>query len=251
MPDALHLVKVALRADRLADSARRRGLPLRDLDEGYLSHCLMREIWQEQAPGPFVLRGTGRVIEAWGYSRGDAQTLIQYAKAAEPSLLGALDGLDAIASRPMPALPKGHRAGFLLRACPVVRLAAARRGHAAGAEVDAFLARCLGVARETSVSREAVYREWLRARMGNEDQAGAAVERIAVTAMSRQVLVRRTQGEGRQARRLDRPDVRFAGELVVRDGRRLLEYLAHGVGRHRAFGFGALMLVPPGTTAVS
>lgn len=251
MSDLLHLVKVALRADRLADSARRRGLLLRALDDGYLSHCIMREIWQEQAPAPFVLRGTGRVIEAWGYSQADAQTLTRHGKAAEPSLLGALDGLDAVTSRPMPTLPTGHRAGFLLRACPVVRLAAAKRGHPAGAEVDAFLARCLGVARETPVSRDEVYCEWLRARMAHEDQAGATVERIAVTAMSRQVLVRRTQGAGRHARRLDRPDVRFAGELVVRDGRRLLEYLAHGVGRHRAFGFGALMLVPPGTTAVS
>jgi CRISPR system Cascade subunit CasE len=41
--------------------------------------------------------------------------------------------------------------------------------------------------------------------------------------------------------------VKFDGDLIVADGERLLDFLARGVGRHRAFGFGAVMLVPPGT----
>lgn len=247
MPEAIHLVKIPLHAEKLVAIARRRGLPLRDFDEGYLGHVVMRELWQDRAPTPFVLRGTGRILDAWGYSRDDAPALIEHAASfGDPSLLAVIGDLQTIASRPVPRFERGRRLGFVVRACPVVRLAGPRNGHRAGAEVDAFLARCFTVGEGTAVSREEVYRDWLMSALGREASTGVAVTRVKVAAMSRERLVRRTHGEVRSTTRLERPDVRFEGDLVVSDGERLLGYLAHGVGRHRAFGFGALMLVPPG-----
>lgn len=249
MPETLHLVKVPLRADRVAAVARRRGLPLRDLDDGYLSHCILRELWQDRAPTPFVLRGSGRVLDVWGYSRAGAAALIEHARAfGDPSLLAAIADLDAVASKAMPRFEGGRRIGFLLRACPVVRLAGASNGHRAGAEVDAFLARCFSSGTEVVVSRENVYCEWLMSRLGDQATSGATVEHVRIAGMSRERLIRRTQGEPRTASRLERPDVRFEGNLVVGDGDRFLACLARGVGRHRAFGFGALIVVPPGTS---
>jgi CRISPR system Cascade subunit CasE len=249
MSEALFLVKVPLHADKLVAIARRRALPLRDLDDGYLSHCVMRELWQERAPAPFVLRGSGRALDAWGYSRADAAGLIEHARAfGDPSLLTAVGDLGTIASKAMPRFKTGCRIGFLLRACPVVRLAGAKSGHRAGAEIDAFLAQCFAVGKETAVSREEVYRDWLTKRLGRQAATGVTVERVRVAGMARERLVRRTHGEERKANRLERPDVRFEGDLVVADGERFLACLAHGVGRHRAFGFGALILVPPGTS---
>jgi CRISPR system Cascade subunit CasE len=99
------------------------------------------------------------------------------------------------------------------------------------------------------VSREDVYREWLTRTMSRPSVTGVSVVRAGVAAMSRGRLVRRTHERARETHRLERPDVRFEGEMVVEDGERLLGYLGHGVGRHRAFGFGALMLTPPGTGA--
>lgn len=248
MPDTLHLVKVPLRAEKLVAVARRRGLPLREIDEGYLGHVIMRELWQERAPAPFVLRGSGRVMDAWGYSHFDAASLIEHAAAfGDPSLLTAIDDLKTVASRLVPRFEPGRRLGFVVRTCPVVRLAGPKNGHRAGAEVDAFLARCFG-AGETSVSREEVYRDWLRRALAI-DGSGIAVASIGVIAMSRERLVRRTHGEVRDTSRIERPDVRFKGDLIVTDGERLLTYLARGVGRHRAFGFGALMLAPPGSAS--
>jgi CRISPR system Cascade subunit CasE len=78
---------------------------------------------------------------------------------------------------------------------------------------------------------------------------GVRLLRVGVVAVSRGRFVRRTHEPARETRRLERPDVRFEGEMVVEDGERLLGYLGHGVGRHRAFGFGALMLAPPATGA--
>lgn len=249
MPETLHLVKIPLRADQIAAIARRRGLPLGDLDDGYLSHCILRELWQDRAPTPFVLRGRGRVLDVWGYSRVGAAALIDHARAyGDPSLLAAIADLDAVASKPMPRLEKGRRIGFLVRACPVVRLAAARNGHRAGAEIDAFLARCFAAGKEVAVSREQVYRDWLISRLGDQATTGAVVECVRIAGMSRERLVRRSQGEQRIASRLERPDVRFEGDLVVADGDRFLTCLGRGVGRHRAFGFGALIVVPPGTS---
>lgn len=249
MPESLHLVKIPLRPDKLMSIARSRALPLRDVDDGYLCHCVMRDLWQERAPAPFVLRGSGRTLDVWGYSDSDAGALVEHARAfGDPSLLAAITDLDTVASKVMPRFEAGRRLGFLLRACPVVRLAQKTNGHVAGAEVDAFLARCFAVGKDVAVSRETVYRDWIAGQVNQPNTTGVTLDHVRVAAMSRERLVRRTQGNERKARRLERPDVRFEGDVLVVDGGRFHEWLAHGVGRHRAFGFGALILVPPGTT---
>jgi CRISPR system Cascade subunit CasE len=246
MADELHLVKVPLRVAHIAAAARRYRTSLRDLDEGYLVHCLLRSLWRDTAPSPFVLKGRGRVLDAWGYASVDAATLIDAARTfGDPYALAAIADVNAVTSRPMPIFEPGRRVGFLLRACPVVRMN--RPGYRKGAEVDAFLARCAAVGPEGRVEREAVYREWLASRL-DATRSGARVERISLAAVSRDRLVRRTQGAERLVRRLERPDVHFEGEMLVQDGRRLLDSLRRGVGRHRAFGFGALILVPPGAS---
>jgi CRISPR system Cascade subunit CasE len=249
VPDSLYLVKIPLRPENLMALARNRALPLRDLDDGYLCHCVMRELWQERAPAPFVVGARGRSLNVWGYSDSDAKLLIEHARAfGDPSLVAVIEDLSAVASKEMPQFEPGRRLGFLLRACPVVRLASARNGHVAGAEVDAFLARCFAAGKDIDVSREQVYRDWITARINQENTTGVILERVRVAGISRERLTRRTQGSERRASRLERPDVRFEGELVVVNGARFQGWLTHGVGRHRAFGFGALMLVPPGTT---
>jgi CRISPR system Cascade subunit CasE len=50
----------------------------------------------------------------------------------------------------------------------------------------------------------------------------------------------------REARRsvIGRRDVTFEGELQVADAAAFAALLARGVGRHRAFGFGMLLLRP-------
>lgn len=247
--ETLHLVKVPLRADRLVAIAKRRQISVRSLDEGYLAHCLLTELWQASAPAPFVLRGSGRTLDAWGYSRLDAYALIEHARAfGDPSVLGALEGVEAIASKAMPRFEKGRRVGFLARVCPVARLASARDGHRAGAEVDVFLSRCFSTEPAVAVSREAVYREWFAGRIGDPAVAGARLDQTRVAGIARARLVRRTQGSQREAKSLERPDVRLEGDLVIEDGDAFLRLLARGIGRHRAFGFGALIIVPPGTT---
>ncbi len=244
----LHFVRIPLRAEKLMEVARRRRIALRDLDDGYLTHCILRELWQDHAPAPFVLGGRGRVLEVWGYTKASAAMLVKHARDfGDPALLAVLQDVDGIASKPMPCFVEERRIGFHVRACPVVRLAKSRCDHRAGAEIDAFLARCFQVGEGVAVSREEVYREWLAARLRDVSMSGVIVDRIAVAGFSRELLTRYTHAETREAKRLSRPDVRFEGELIVKNGDAFLAQLEKGIGRHRAFGFGALIVVPPGT----
>ncbi len=246
MSDVLHLVKIPVRSAQLAAFARRRNWSVRELDEGYVAHGLLRQLWQDKAPAPFVATPNGRVIDIWGYTTADAAVLVDHVRAfGDPELVAVLADPMQIASKPMPLLTAGRRIGFTLRACPVVRLGRGAVGHRPGAEVDAFLARCAEAGPEALVSREHVYQEWLVNRI-ERSESGARPLAVRVRGMSRERLMRRTQGAPRRAVRLERPDVSFAGELVVRDGDMFMRWLARGVGRHRAFGFGALMLAPPG-----
>jgi CRISPR system Cascade subunit CasE len=223
---------------------------LREADEGYLCHCISRQIWQDRAPAPFVLRERGRTIELWGYSLAAADVLTEHAQVhGDPELVSTIAAADSIASKPMPRFPAGRRVGFRVRACPIVRLAAARHGHTKGAEVDAFLARCFG-ANGMAVSREQVYVDWLTAQI-NRDSTGARLSRARVVGMARQRLFRRTQGGERRGKGLERPDVSFEGEFTVTDSDQFQAWLGHGIGRHRAFGFGALMLRPPSSSHAS
>jgi CRISPR system Cascade subunit CasE len=244
---APHLVRLSLEVMRLVDMGKRRGLPPHTSDWGYLVHCLLGELFGQHAPAPFVIdkqqRGT---LEVLGYSAVPAAALREHADAfAEPLLHAACDW-ERFASKRMPATFRtGTHLGFRIRACPTVRMSRERPGlHAKGAEVDAFLARCWEVG-NAPVDREAVYREWLSRELGREGAAG--LPRMGLDSFKRERVLRRTQGQERVARTQERPEAWLQGVLEVRDEAAFSALLRRGVGRHRAFGFGMVLLRPPET----
>jgi CRISPR system Cascade subunit CasE len=133
----------------------------------------------------------------------------------------------------------GRRLGFDIRVWPVVRTG--REGRRAKLhELDAFLhesgSHPDGGMEEAGRSREAVYRDWLAARLGS---AADLVE--CRLAKFRRVKLQPKDGvtEG--------PDATLHGELAIRDPEKFIEKLAGGVGRRKAYGFGMLILRPPGS----
>jgi CRISPR system Cascade subunit CasE len=50
--------------------------------------------------------------------------------------------------------------------------------------------------------------------------------------------------KSRRLRRVEGPDATFSGLLVVKEPDNFVKLLAHGVGRHGAFGYGMLLLRP-------
>jgi CRISPR system Cascade subunit CasE len=146
-----------------------------------------------------------------------------------------------MASKPLPERwEKGSRFKFEVRASPIQRLGKSNRLGKPGAEVDAFLAHCWREGVEEGANRAEVYVNWLRnetARLG-----GASLLQVDLASFQLERLLRRTQGEDRKGQSVTRPVVTFKGVLEVQDSERFRAMLERGIGRHRAFGLGMLLL---------
>lgn len=216
-------------------------LPSRaDDDMGYALHAILTAAFGRAAPSPFAfLREPGRPPELLAYAGMAASEMCNLACAPEVDV--AL-GLSGMASKEMPTrFAVGRRLGFRVRCRPVVRTdkpGDPRRAR----ERDAFLATIEGTASGTGPTRDAVYHDWLAARL---TAGGAKPAHIALDAYRRACVHRRAAEAARRPLcAVEGPDATFTGTLVVQDSERFGTLLARGVGRHRAFGFGMLLLRP-------
>ena len=237
----LHLIEGPLDLRRLHVWAEGRGYSGRgELDEGLALHHLIGELFGPEILQPFRLmvspgakRGT-----FLGYAGKDHRDLGDIARVAGlPEALGILD-MARLRSVPRPsnAWREGQRLGFDLRTRPVVRLARAMKvgGKTAGkgAEIDVFQHRA---ERGDGESREAVYLDWLEVHL----RRAAKLDRDATRLAKFQRLRLRRAG-----RQVEGPDAVFHGTLTVTDPQEFAQLLTRGVGRHRAYGFGMLLLRP-------
>ncbi len=239
----LFMLEFALDRAGLVALGRRRKVPLRDADEGYLAHLALRAIFGDLAPQPFALRGTGRRVTVLGYSAKDKESLLEtaqhYSNPADFEVLCS----GTTASKAMPqAWPERRTFGFEVRVCPVVRKSKDGPRFRKGAEVDAFLSRCWEAGEGVPVDREEVYRNWLSGHM--ERNGAVQVLESRMDRFKRERLARSNHATARQLVRCERPDATLSGTLQVRDSDAFTRLLARGIGRHRAFGFGMLLLRP-------
>ncbi len=243
MNDSLFLVRFIL-SDPLALQrfACNERLPDHPFDVDYTIHCALGGLFGEYAPKPFALVSS-RKGELLAYSRLDHETLETHARRFAPPALWKLVQWSSLASKPMPeAWPIGLQMEFSLRACPLVR---GPSGHGKGKpaakpkpEVDAYLAHLWN--NDEPAGREEVYVSWLKdefTRRGGVELLSAWIECFQLRRLLR-------RDRSRKTRALTRPDVGFRGILKVTDGAGFRETLSRGLGRHRAFGFGMLLLKP-------
>lgn len=237
---SLFMVRAEFDPPSLMRFAERTGLG-NVADGGYIMHAALAALWGDAAPRPFVVRDSGRRLTLVGYASHSHHELIDSACAlADPIAASAVD-LESICSKPMPsAWRSGTFYRFETSVCPVVRVS----GRSAGEkprELDVFLHRCLRVSADTLVDREAVYREWLACELA---RGGAArVRAVRVVRFQRQRLARRDRsGSDPGLRRCERPDATLAGILEVASPESFAALLRRGLGRHRGFGFGMLLL---------
>ena len=251
----LHLARIPLRTDALAFWAGERGWGSvrqgADFDEGRAIHHLLAEVLGPRSVHCFrlLVPPRQRAGSLYLYSPMAAEVLKAAADlCAWPEHLGVLP-LSRLESRPMPGTwLAGHRLGFDLRARPIRRLRrdldGVRGRMSRGAEVDAYLIEALrrypdapdGMAKARR-TREAVYLDWLEERFEGIASLDRPACRLARFRRSR-VL--------REHRGLEGPDATIHGTLTVSDPDRFGELLRRGVGRHRAYGYGMLLLRPPG-----
>jgi CRISPR system Cascade subunit CasE len=245
-PAPLSLVQLSLDTRRLFALGRQLHLPLESADVDYLAHCALSALFGRHCPKPFRSHSArGGRLPILGYSQAPESALREHADQFGDPLAHAAIDWDGFAVKAMPAsFAVGRRYGFEVRACPTLRKHAASDRHKKGAEVDVFLSRCWEVGDPSiPVDREAVYLDWLKERLSD---GGARLESGQLTSFQRSHLLRRRQGGERGSRRLERPDALLRGNLAVVDPDAFAGMLRRGIGRHRTFGFGMLLLRPAG-----
>ena len=213
---------------------------LQDPDHG--AHCLLTECFGEVAPKPFRLITPRRSSTGVLYGYGTAsETLLRerLGICADP-LQNKILPVDAIDSKRMPtAWQVGRRLGFETRIRPVVRRS--RRGdNPRAGEQDAFLVEALqypdnGMQR----SREAVYVDWLGSQFERWGGARLNPHQTRLISFRRKPAVYRLNGQSSEG-----PDAIMRGVITVTDNDAFAGLLARGVGRHRAYGYGMLLLRP-------
>lgn len=225
----------------LAHWATRKRWLSTDGDLGYAIHALLAEAFDGQPPTPFRYMNEQGLL---AYCDASKNELTRRIDAASPEVRHVL-GLQQFRLRPFPVdWPSGKRLGFEVRVRPIIRTKE-------GKERDLYQYRMeqrTENSQDSVPSRETIYREWLNARL----IAGNACRVISATMngfILRQVIRRPQKGiedAQRRPKGVTGPDVLFRGELVVDDPIAFSELISRGIGRHRAFGYGMLLLRPGG-----
>ena len=210
-------------------------------DEGHALHILLTGMFGRAVLQPFRLFASDRRRSAglYAYAELDAGALRRIADTvAPPDCLAALDPA-RIRTKHMPArFVAGQRLGFDLRVRPVRRRRRGARESPSGTvvikggEIDAYRGRRAEAA--GGPSREQVYAGWLGVRCG----AAVRVERCRLADFKETRAIR---GDGLGP---GGPDATLRGVLTVQDPDAFALLVRKGVGRHRAYGYGMVLLRP-------
>lgn len=246
--DALHLIHIPVDPRKLLVFAHAQGLAVNgEMDEGYAVHALLLALFGDAAPKPFTVRRPPRGgIVIVGYAAEGAEALSDMAAlVAEPAAHAAV-AWDGVAGKRMPArFGTGMRVGFEVRACPICRISGSSGGRDPKSEID-VAERVLEQWAETDgvpkPTRDAIYQDWIGRELGRGG-AGRLLS-FSLDAFRIQRIMRRTHQEVRRKVDSLKPDAVMSGTMEILDAAGFSMLLRRGVGRHRSFGYGALLLRP-------
>ncbi len=236
---SFQLLRLQPDAKALAVWATRHAVLSPDGDYGYALHGLLSAAFGEQALKPFCYLGGRQGFLA--YTEVSLDVLRMNASLATPDVARAL-GLNALDARPFPsAWKEGQALGFEVRVRPVIRAKDGRERDAFLHAIDAIpAAEGDGIAQ-----RAVIYGDWLAKQFAIEGAAQIIQAQMEEFRLTR-VLRKASAGENgkRKSHAVTGPDAVFKGQLQVCNPDAFARLLARGVGRHRAFGFGMLLLKP-------
>ena len=255
---SLYLVRAPIRIKELVRWAGERGWAragstLTGFDSGRALHHLLTEVFGPRVLKPYRLMAPRGVQEGnlYAYTCQDENGLRQAAATfAWPDHLWVLDA-DRITTKSMRTdWRESQRLGFDLLARPIRRVSAPINtrdgrvvGHKSGTgttELDAFLLAGLRNP-DAVIYRQDIYFDWLEKQLG----AAATLDRTA-SRLARFQRVRAARGD----KAIEGPDAVFHGVLTVTDSVAFTKLLKGGIGRHRAYGYGMLLLRPPRQAAL-
>lgn len=231
MTTPLTLLELRLDSQALIRFAQENGVNRnRDEDLGYATHAWLKALFQDNAPKPYrFFHGSNPKL--LGYSSASGQTLLERAQLfANPLAMGVTRIEDLRHAKTMPDQWRpGRRLGFEVMTCPTSR----KEGH----EKDLYFHHLARFAEgEETLPRESVYQDWLDKQLGDAARLETAtLEKFRFVSHYRR---------GMNAKKLDRPQALVKGVLSIVESDGFNRLLARGIGRHRAFGYGMLLLRP-------
>ena len=257
----LYMIRADLDVNAFHRWAGGQGLIARNtFDPGYaLHHLLVQSFGCDLAPKPFRVliprpeRGRQRRGTLYGYAAADAAALRAAAATFACPLQSNVLPAARIESKPMPTTwQAGQRLGFEVLVRPVVRPKDRRLNtrsggiRRSGAETDVWQWEAERYPRgRMERSRQAVYTAWLATQL--ERRGGAALDpgteqepATRLTSFQRVRMVRK-----RRAHATEGPHAVLQGTLTITDADAFARLVAHGIGRHRAYGYGMILLRPP------
>ncbi len=221
-------------------------------DPGYAAHVLLSSMFGKSVLHPFRLFSSDsqRYATLYAYSDTAADKLMELSNdVATPDCLSVLN-VNKIQSKAMPTkLTKGRKLGFDIYVRPVSRVhkeindSQSGKTIGKGSEVDVFRLEVLRKFpngwKETGkdkncLSREEIYMRWLGERLSGV----AKIESCILKSFIRAKVCRGGKfSEG--------PNAVLHGDLVIEDADKFMTCLHKGIGRHKAYGYGMLLLRPP------
>lgn len=228
--------------------AEQRGLVRHQvMDEGRVLHHLLGETFGPGALQPFRLlpRRGGRSGMLYAYTRNDPADLKRMAETVALPESQAVMRVRDVQSRPLPnhLFAAGRILGFDILLRPVVRVRERAGARNAGAERDVYQVKAeqafpdhRGAMAGSGATRESIYVGWLQARLGGA--ADLLPDKTRLNHFQRRHVLR-------GGRAIEGPHAVLHGTLRIGDPALFYDCLARGVGRHRAYGYGMLLLRPP------
>ncbi len=226
---SLYMVSLPINLAALRKNAAIRGY---NGDEGLALHHFLSEAFGKSMLQPFRLMAA-HGANLYAYTSIDEKTLSETAKdVATPEILTVLS-VDEIKQKTMPSdWPVGKKLGFELRTRPMRRLKETTGKFRKGAEVDAYLLH--RTRHETDrQSRASIYSEWL----DNRVSEAFSIENLRIKSLTQTSIKRNSQQQLG-------PDIIYTGDLTINGAQNFQNKLVAGVGRHRAYGYGMLLLRP-------
>ena len=213
---------------------------LRDYDVSM--HCLTTEtLTPQMSPKPFrfTYDGRGTWGTLYGYCRASEEELRHAVMAFADPLQAQVIKPDSIHTKMMPAeWAAGTDMQFEVRVKPVKR----RRedngnGSIKTSERDAYMSQ-LEKEPDLESTREEVYAQWTAE---NILRLGGAVVKQIQTISSQMA---QTARHGKGVHTIHGPDATVRGIMTVTDSDKFNDLIARGIGRHRTYGYGMIMLEP-------
>lgn len=247
MDDPLYLIRMVIRQRAIFEYAKRIHLPIEDLDMGYAVHAFLTALWGSDAPRPFQWDPRMPEVVLAYSARGRHELKMVAETYAPPDVYEAVDW-ERFSMKPLPEyFEENQQLGFSIRICPVARMNRTPGDRASGTkELDVFLAKCERLGREAKLDRFDIYNSWVADQLPKRE--AAVVQRVSVVGFLLDSLFRRSQLDDERKRRgkiLTRPNVSVQGSLIVNDPTEFRRLLSRGVGRHKTFGFGMILLHRP------